>query len=206
MQQVCPSFFPIRKFKLLPLLAMALLLTGCVTTALVNPGVATLGGIKLETSQSWTVGESDGIKYWTRDGILLNKISVQRIRNGKHILGTQLDRTAKEEEWQLPTPGDFIWTPDMSLETSMQLHINALSAGRLLDVTLISSRLSTIEDYPAIVFEFAYELESNLRYRALAKFVIKDQALYKIILVAPEQRYFEKLESEFRKIRRSAKF
>jgi len=186
-----------KNFKIIIILiGISLLLGGCSGLSLVSPGGANLGDLRVETNEKWSAGKAGNTAFWTQDGVLLNKVSVTKIVKGRHITGVALNKQNKA----------FKYDSADTLESVMELYIDALTANGLFNVELLDNRPSSIDGMPAIEFEYIFDSAEKLRYKNAAKFVQKNDVLFQLIASAPAEYYFPKLENDFNKILATASF
>lgn len=175
---------------------LALFLSGCSAYSLIAPGDAKLGDLSVQTGENWSQISRGGVTVWTRDGVYLNRVSLEKISGGKHILNLKLDKGN----------APFAYDAKLSLDDTVELFLDALSTNSFYNVELEDSKPVRISDYPAQLFQYRYDSQDNLTYRVKALFIKRENFLYKLYCAAPVEHYYSIYEPEFERILASASF
>jgi hypothetical protein len=170
------------------LLALALLLSGCAATNLVKPGPAEVArGIAVDTPVEWArfhAGAS-GIEWWTRDGLLLNRLQFGAgIEAGQHVF-TRRKAPRKQPEGPYFQPG-------MDANAVQQLIVDAWRAQGFVDPVADGLRPARFGNADGLRFEARMASSDGLVYRASVLAAESGRRLYYIIYLAPGEHYYER--------------
>ena len=182
----------------LPLILLVITLTGCQTFHLVESNQpTTLGNLEITPGQQWSQYNSSNksIRILTRDGILLNVISVTNIKDGEHIYKSKITEANK----------GFSYQKSMSLEEAAELYIDGLDASDVYNLEMIDEYETTVSGLDAMKLEYRYDTDSGLTYHHQVLVLKNEDELEILNCYAPEEHYYPNLESEFGNIIASAK-
>ena len=182
--------------RVLFLIVSFLLLEACSVYSMVPPGETRLGVLKVHTSENWSQVTEGDVVAWTKDGLYLNNVVLDKVSSGKHIAGAKLT-----EENQ-----GFVYRPGEPLEDTLELFIDSLSAAGLFNVELDDFEPLAVDGFPAVRFHYHYDTEDNLTYRAKGLLVERQDELHRLRCIAPGEHYYPKLEAEFERIVSSVTF
>ena len=176
--------------KYIILFTTILFLTGCSAHTLIKPGEINLGKINVKTSSHWSQRKFKGELVWTKDGALLNRISIREIQNGKHIFNEKIGDNNR----------GFVYNSDLNLEDTLELYLDALETSGVANPNLSHSQRRFINEREALDFEFSYDTEQNLKYISVGTFIKDDNSVSLILCSAPKEYYFPTFEMTFRDI------
>lgn len=170
------------------LLALALLLCGCTATNLVKAGPAQVArGIAVDTPVDWARFQAgaSGIEWWTRDGLLLNRLQFGAgIEAGQHVF-TRRKAPRRQPEGPYFQPG-------MDANAIQQLIVDAWRAGGFVDPVADGLRPARFGDVDGLRFEARMASTDGLVYRASVLAAESGRRLYYIIYLAPGEHYYER--------------
>lgn len=179
--------------KKLSLILVALLLNGCITLALVEPGKIDAGGnYNVTTSTSWSKLDVKHNQILTVDGLGLQSVYISNgISEGERLFG------GSTEESQPP------YKADMSLPEIQEFVLNSLVTSNLEKVEFTEVRPENFGDWPGLRLEFSMYNKNGLRYLGLFVAAQNSDKLYSITYFAPELHFYDKSKDDVEEIIRS---
>ena len=180
------------------LVLTVLLLTGCQTFKAVEPDQFTkLGNIEIKTERQWSQYNSldKTVRILTRDGILLNVVSVINVKDGQHIYKQKVTENNK----------GFKFDKSMTLQEAAELYLDALNASNAHNIEILDETEQAVSKNEAIKLEYTYDSESGLAYHQMALIIKHGDQIDILNCFAPEEHYYPLLENEFNSIINNAR-
>ncbi len=178
------------------LVLTVLLLSGCQTFKAVDPNQPTkLGNIEIKTERQWSQYNSldKTVRILTRDGILLNVVSVINVKDGQHIYKQRVTERNK----------GFKFDKSMTLQEAAELYLDALNVSAH-NIEMLDETERTVSNNEAIKLEYIYDTESGLTYHQMALIIKHGNQIDILNCFAPQEHYYPLLENEFNSIINSA--
>jgi hypothetical protein len=169
---------------------VVLLLSGCSTYTLVEPGqVAVCELYSVKPGVQWSEIKKGDIRLWTVDGAQLESIRfISSIREGIPIM----DITEEKHE----TP----FRPDMNETELVEAVVDAFSLSGAQQVEAKNLRPAAFGSVEGFRFELEFLNEEGLQKDGAVIGTIVDEALYLIIYTGTRIHYFPKYAGEFEDI------
>lgn len=179
--------------KKLSLLFAVLLLNGCITLALVEPGKIDAGGnYNVTTSTSWSKLDQKHNQILTIDGLGLQSVYISNgIAEGERLFG------GANEEAQPP------YKTGMSLPEIQDFLLNSLVASDLEKVEFTEIRPENFGDWPGLRLEFTMYNKTGLQFRGIFVAAQNSDKLYSITYFAPALHFYDKSKEDVEEIIRS---
>lgn len=179
--------------KKLSLLFAVLLLNGCISFALVEPGKIDAGGnYSVTTSTSWSKIDAQHNQVLTVDGLALQSVYISNgISEGDRLFG------GTTAEAQPP------YKPNMSLPEIQDFVLNSLIAGGLEKVEFTEIRPENFGDWPGLRMEFSMYTKNGLKRRGLIVAAQNNDKLFSISYLAPALHFYDKSKDDVEEIIRS---
>lgn len=169
-------------------LALVALTAGCGATNLVRTGPAEVARtIAVETPVEWArfAAGASGIEWWTRDGILLNRLQFGAgIEAGQHVF-TRRKAPRRQPEGPYFQPG-------LDANAIAQLIVDAWRADGFVDPAISALRPARFGDAEGLRFEARMSNADGLVYRASVLAAERERRLYYLIYLAPAEYYYER--------------
>ncbi len=179
-------------------LLLVVLLSGCQTFKAVEPDQSTqLGNITIKTERQWSQYNSldKTVRILTRDGILLNVVSVINVKDGQHIYKQRVTERNK----------GFKFDKSMTLIEASELYLDALNASNAHNIEILDESERMVSNNEAIKLEYTYDTEFGLTYHQMALIIKHGNQIDILNCFAPQEHYYPLLENEFHSIIESAK-
>ena len=172
---------------------VVLLLSGCSTYTLVDPGqVAVCELYSVKPGVQWSEIKKGDVRLWTVDGAQLESIRfISGIREGVPIM----DITEEKHE----TP----FRPDMSETDLVDAIVDAFSLSGAQQVTARNLRPVPFGNAEGFRFELGFLNADGLKKEGVVVGTIVNQSLYLIIYTGTKIHYFPKYAGEFENIVKS---
>jgi hypothetical protein len=178
-----------------------LVLSGCGTYSLVEAGrVRTSGGrYTIETPIAWSALDTEGVVFWTVDGLRLQMIVYfNGVEDGDPLfdLAPFADSEVKEKAHRFGSEMDAFELRELFVATwSVRKNWEHVEATGLRPVKLGS--------WPGFRFEFTCMNDEGLEYRGLVTGAVVESRLYMILYQAPRQYYYERYAEQVEAMLRS---
>ncbi len=179
--------------KKLSLLFVVLLLNGCITFALVEPGKIDAGGnYNVTTSTTWSKVEAEHNQILTVDGLGLQSVYISNgISEGDRLFG------GSTAEAQPP------YKPDMALPEIQDFILNSLVAAGMEKVEFTEIKLENFGDWPGLRMEFSMYTKNGLQKRGIIVAAQNSGKLFSIAYLAPTLHFYDKSKDDVEEIIRS---
>ena len=174
------------------LIALVVLVAGCVSYAAVGPGALDYSGLRIETSQAWNLAPKEATpaarsesKVWTQDGILLDRIMIiPGIPSGDSLF------KAVSGDQALP-----VFKADMlpnEIEELTESSIAKLFGEGEVAVETTNLRPHRYGDNSGILFDMSVVVSDGPNYRGVTGAFVFAERLYLIFYLGAEPYYYKK--------------
>ena len=195
------------KARISVLLATIAVLQGCVTTAytLVTPGVATIGDLSVSAGPGYNLApaislpaQRTGAQTWTRDGMLLDRITfIPAVADGETLL------VSRQKDAALPVfRKDML--PNEIEELVESTIVKQFGEGNAI-VSTSNLRPHRFGEQRGILFDVGATVTESPEYKGIVGAFIADEKLYVMWYFAADPYYFDKHRSDAETIIKSAR-
>lgn len=175
-------------------IAAALTLTACTTVSyrLVEPGVQTLGSLRISAGTGWNVaptsstpGSRSSSRTWTRDGLLLDRMMIiPAVASGESLFVTRDETAALPAFRSEMLPNE--------IEELVESSIVKLYGEGNAVVSTSSLRPQQFGTNGGFLFDIEASVTESPNYRGLAGAFIYEEKLYISIFLAATPNYYDK--------------
>ena len=180
----------------LMLIALIVLLAGCVSYAAVGPGALDYSGMRIQTNQAWNLAPEQATpaarsesKVWTQDGILLDRIMIiPGVPSGESLF------KALSPDEALP-----VFEADMlpnEIEELTESSIVKLFGEGGAAVETTNLRPHRYGDNNGFLFDLDVAVSDGPNYKGVAGALVVSERLYLIFYLGAEPYYYEKYLDE----------
>jgi hypothetical protein len=181
----------------------ALLLNGCVSYALVQPGSSVAGGLSLTVSEKWNKVPAEHTPWarkesttWTQNGLLLDRLLIiPGIPDGETLFKQRTGAALPKFRADM-LPNEIEEFTEASIVKLLGEGKSAITTSKLRPYRFGSNR--------GILFEVEGAISEGPDYRGLVGAFVYQQHLYMLIYLAAEPYYFDKLYPDAARIILSA--
>lgn len=179
--------------KKISVLFIVLLLNGCISFALVEPGKIDVGGnYTVSTSTTWSKYEVQQIKVLTVDGPGLQSVNISDgISEGEYLFGGN------------GTDGQPPYKENLALPEIQDFLLDSLIAVGSEKVTFTEVRPDQFGDWPGLRMEFSFYSKGGLEKRGIMVAAQNSGKLYSITYLAPALHFYDKSKEDVEEIIRS---
>lgn len=167
-----------------PLLCLLLIISGCATwTVVKETKTAKVKDFEVTLPGGW-VKRAGSSYYLTKDGVLLQHISLRGLALNKELPGTKKQ-----------------FTEEMLIQEMAELVVDEISSDKsVLGFNLIENVPAVIDTEDGFRLVYTYHNADGLTYKVIKYGFLKNERLWLITYDAAEQYYFEKDVGTYEKI------